>query len=280
MATLVYLYKYREYVHLLQADKNVPNLNLPMIIYDTKIYKGVTNTIDFVIRNNDRKPVNLVGFGMVAQIRRSDNVSNAKTFPEVLLEKPITVVDELSGKAKLVLDPDEIENWPTGFYMYTVRTVNQSGVEELLFTDINKQTWNNFELIEGISNSVVPPITIPSEKFTPQPIGYSTTTRWYTGALPGDAQVERASGTHTIAAYTTNWQGKIWVEGSLSNQPPLPSEWFFIPLSTDTDYLELTPSNNTSPKLINFTMNLYWIRFSYEPNPQNKGKFDKILYKT
>lgn len=275
----VYLYKYREYVQLTQDDRNVPNINLPMIQYDTKIYKGVSNTIDFIIRNNDRKPIRIVGYSMIAQIREVNNASGATAPTEILLEKPLVIVDEITGKAKLELEPNDIEDWATGFYRYTIRTVDVNGKNELLYTDINKETWQTFELLEGIAASITPALEVGAEKFTPQPINGAYDTRFYTGAIPGDAQAQRASGTHTIVIYTANWLGKIWVEGSLSNNAPLPSEWFTIPLSSETDWLELTKNNNTGPKLINFTMNLYWIRISYQPGPTNKGKFVKILYK-
>jgi hypothetical protein len=159
-----------------------------------------------------------------------------------------------------------------------VRTINQDGRNELLYTDINKDTWGSFELIEGLASSLNPPVIIESSKFTPTPSG-NYGTRWYTGALAGDAQAQRASGTHTIAVYTTNWSGRIWVEGSLTNDAPLPSEWFSIPLSDTTAWFDFTEHNNVGVKLINFTMNLYWLRVSYQPFNHNKGSFERILYK-
>jgi hypothetical protein len=277
MAT-VYLYRYREYVHLVQADRNVPNINLPMIIYDTKVYKGVTNTIDFVIRNNDRKPISLVGYTLIAQIREVDNISRASTPPEILLEKNLIPIDETAGKYKLILDPMDIESWDTGYYQFNIRTIGLDGVNELLYTDINKSTWSNFELIEGISSSLMPPLTIDARQFTPSPIGEEGEV-FVTGALPGDAQSQKASGTHTIAVYADTWLGKVWVEGSLTNQPPLPSEWFKIKIYPGQDYLQIDPSEGNVVKLINFTMNLYWLRVVYQPDRMNRGKFLKILYK-
>lgn len=273
----VYLYKFREYVQLVMTDHNVPNINLPMIIYDTKVYKGVTNTIDFVIRNNDRKPVNLVGVGLTVQIRAVNNPSNSKTQPEVLLEKSVTMIDETSGKCKLVFDPDDIEQWATGYYRYNVRMNNQDGKSELLFTDVNKNTWGTFELIEGISSSIVPPIEYTANRFTPTPIGEENM-YFTTGAIAGDAQAERASGTHTFAVYTTNWTGRVWIEGSLSNDAPYPSEWFPIQFENGLTYIEIKP-DMINPMMINFTMNLYWVRFCYRPDQTNTGNFNKILYK-
>jgi hypothetical protein len=247
-----------------------------MIIYDTKVYKGVTNNIEFVIRNNDRKPINLVGFGLIAQIRAVNNISNSKQPTEILLEKPVTAIDETQGKCRLVLDPEDIQDWPTGYYRYTVRMVYQDGRSELLFTDVNKSTWGSFELIEGISSSVVPAIEYPANRFTPAPVGEQDV-YYTTGAIAGDAQAQRASGTHTIAVYTDNWYGRFWMEGSLSNEAPYPSEWFPILWENGKSYMEIAP--DSVPKLISFTMNLYWIRFSYRPDANNTGVFNKILYK-
>lgn len=280
--SLVYLYKYREYVGLTQDNRNVPNINLPMIIYDTKVYKGVTNYIDFQIRNNDRKTISMVGFTLTAQIQAVDNPTDSKLPPPVLLEKTVQMVDDTAGKARLTLNPEDVDDWNTGYYRYTIRTVDPNGVEELLFTDINKDTWASFELREGIAASLTPATEISAKEFTPVSTGWNpgpAYTRWYTGALVGDAQASRASGTHTIVIYTNNWQGKIWVEGSLSNNPPLVNEWFPIQIGSNKDYLEITSTNIIGPYLVNFSMNLYWIRISYQSNPQNVGVFNKILYK-
>lgn len=278
MATVI-LFKYKEYIQLTQADKNVPNINLPMIQYNTKVYKGVTNTIDFLVKNNDRKPVRIVGLTLIAQIRAINSPTNAKAPPDILLEKELEIIDETKGKAKLVLTPGEIDDWMAGSYRFTIKTINTSNETELLYTDINKETWGSFELMEGMASSLIPPIVIDGKKFTETPVDWDLRTKMVTGAIPGDAQASRATGTHTVVVYTNKWTGKFWIEGSLTNEPPLPNEWFKIPLTAEHDYYEFTDNTNTAPKLFNFTMNLYWIRFVYYPDVQNIGKFTKILYK-
>lgn len=275
----VYLYKFKDYVQLSQTLATVPNINLPMITYNTKLYKGVTNTIDFSIRNNDRKPINIVGYMLRAQIRRVNTVTNAKAPPDIILEKNLVIVDECKGKAKLVLEPGETEHWDPGAYFYTIKTINQDNQAEVLYFDINKDSIGSFELLEGLASSLIPAIEILGKKFTTEPVSWDFNTKYVTSAFPGDAQEMRAAGTHTIIAYTTRWTGKFWIEGSLTNEAPLPSEWFRIPLSAEHEYFEFIDDTNTAPKLFNFTMNLYWIRFIYEPAAQNTGTFDKILYK-
>lgn len=267
------LFKFKEYVQLWQTDRNVPNINGPMIQYNTKIYKGATNTIDFVVRNNDRKPVNLVGYQIDALVQRVEQ-------PELLLEKKVQATDETSGKCRLTLLPGEIETWLGGFYRYTVRITDVTGKQEFLYTDANRSTFGQFELVEGLQVALEPAKQILKSQFTPTPYSdYENT--WNTGALPGDAQDNRTNGMHTIVAYTSGgFLGDFWIQGSLSTEPPQAGDWFDIPLTQETKYFRYTEENSPKIQVFNFTGNYYWVRMFYKEHPQNKGSFDKVLYKS
>jgi hypothetical protein len=265
------LFKFPEYVQLWQTDRNVGNTNYPMIQYNTKIYKGANNKIDFVVRNNDRKPVNLVGYQISALIQRVEQ-------PELLLDKPVQATDDRAGKAQLVLSASDVEDWLEGFYRYTIRITDITGNQEFLYTDVNRSTFGTFELIEGFMASLAPATELPSSKFTPYPYGYYDNT-WSTGALPGDSQDNRANGMHTVVVYTTNWFGEFRIQGSLQNQPPTEKDWFDITLAAQGTGFEYTRDYNPPIKVFNFTGNYYWIRMFYKNDPMNKGSFDKILYK-
>lgn len=273
------LFRFKEYVQLCQADRNVPNINLPMIQYNIKIYKGVTNTIDFVVRNNDRKPVNLVGYQIQALIQRVEQ-------PERLLTKSVQAINDTAGKAQLMLSSGEIEDWLAGYYQYAIKLTDITGKEEFLYTDVNRSTFGTFELIEGMSVSLVPSIEIVSDKFTPYPLGYYENT-WSTGALVGDAQKNQANGMHTVVAYTDKFKGKFWIQASLSINAPTEKDWFDIQLSHGYSYFEYKYDSAYSyytkydPKIkvFNFTGNYYWVRMFYYVDPLNTGQFIKIQYK-
>lgn len=266
------LFRFKQYVQLWQTDRNAPNINGPMIQYDTKIYKGATNTIDFVVRNNDRKPVNLVGYQVDALIQRTDQ-------PEMLLEKSVWTASDRSGKAQLVLLPGEIETWLGGFYRYTIRLTDVTGKQEFLYTDLNRSTFGTFELIEGMSLSLEPSTLLPTDKFTPYPTGdYDNT--WSTGALPGDAQDNKSNGMHTVVVYTKDdFIGDFWIQASLTISPPGESDWFSIQLAPGMDHFSYTKENSPRIKVFNFTGNYYWVRMFYRANKMNKGTLDKVLYK-
>lgn len=279
--SIVYLFKFPEYIHLVKTDQLASTINWPMIQYDTKVFKGVTNNIEFIIRNNDRKPIKLVDCQLEAQIQKVNVVSNSMDFlPELQLIKSVVITDDVNGKAKLILCPEDIQHWAPGYYQYVVNITYNTGISEFLYTDVNKNTFGNFELLEGVSRSLAPAIEIVNSTFYPSLVDEYGYTLWAAGPVKGDAQIERANGTHTVAVYQNNFTGKFAIQGSLSNDDPMPDEWFYIPLDGINDWFLFTTSNNyIGPTLFNFTLNVYWLRFIYKPDPTNIGTVDKVLYK-
>ena len=277
-----FLYKFPEYITLVRYDPNIDRINMQSVQYNTKVYKGVSNNIDFVIQNNDRKPIKLYNHKLLVQIQRADQPSNTmQQSPEVLLKKYCVNTDEQNGKARLTLFVEDIQHWMPGYYKYVVQMVDQEGYPEYLYTDVNKNTFGYFELQEGVVSSIQPATEIQEFQFTPTPINLYDYTIWVSGAYPGDAQAGRANGMHSIAVYQENFSGEFWVQGSLSSDAPLPDEWFDVPFTHDNcNRYEYTFRNNWyGPTPFNFTMNLYWIRFVFRPDICNRGRFIRVLYK-
>jgi hypothetical protein len=286
----VFLFSFKEYIQLVSWDANPAYVNWPMIQYDIKCYKGVTNTLDFVIRNNERRPVNLVGLEMECVIQNQNN-------GQIMLTKPVEVTVPLQGKARLTLDPGDIEDWTANYYDYTVRVTNVNGVQQLFYTDINKTATGNFQLFDGVLRAEVPSTEILAAQFTQTPLGLADDIMFLSGAYPGDAQVQKAGGLHTVAVYQTKWIGSFFIQASLQNDSPLPQEWFYIPLGQNSPFYIFDHTNNgdDGPTLFNFSCNAYWVRFGFIPvwagdqNPitvrdiatlvVNDGVFHKVLYK-
>jgi hypothetical protein len=294
----VFLFAFREYVQLVQTNGNPSYINWPMITYDTKVYKGVTNTIDFVVRNNERRPINLNGLELQATIQNQAN-------GEILLTKTVNTLVALQGKAQLILDPGDIEDWPANYYDYVIQATDVNGIQTLMYTDLNKDTTGTFQLFDGVLRTQLPATEILQPQFTQTPLGNNDDIMYLTGAYPGDAQSQRANGMHTVAVYQTKWYGKFFIQASLTVDSPLPNEWFYVPLAVGQDPMYTFDSSNNQgpgPTLFNFSGNYYWVRFGYipiwsplvgnagelYPNPLpaiattvvNDGIFDKVLYKS
>lgn len=270
--SLIYLYRYKLPVQLSMTDHRAPNYNRPMINYNTKVYKNNFNTIDLVIRNNDRRPVRLVDCQLSMLIEHSAT----KT---LILEKACSVTDELKGRAQIVLTPDDTANWSLGGYNYMVKLTRPYESQEFLSTDINNNAFGNFELLDSVGGVFVPAETLLGNELTPITVDWDgRDTHLVSGAIPAANTVGNNSGLFTIVFYQTQWQGRFRVQASLENLAPTERSWFTMELQPGVteDYYN---GQITGLRSYSFTLNCRWIRFVCIPDPVNMGKIDKIVYK-
>lgn len=270
--TLVYLYSYSLPVQLSETNHGAPNFNRPMYNYPTKVYKNNNNIIDFVVRDNDRKPVRLIDCLVQVIIQ---NLATGET----VLEKKAKVTDEIKGRAQLTITASETENWLLGGYVYNVKITRPGGQQEFLYVDVANSVTGNFELLPAVGGELVPAQTILGSQFTPTSFDWDTRDDWQvSGALAAYNQVGANTGSFTIAIYTTNWLGNFRIQASLQNLAPTEKSWFWIPLVANQPVMQIT--NLSAPvQSIGFTLNVQWIRFMFKPEINNLGSFDKVVYK-
>jgi hypothetical protein len=269
--SVVYLYHYKLPVQLSQTDHGAPNLSRPMYNYHIKLYKNNHNRVDFVIRNNDKKPVKLLDCVIQVTIQ---HVESGQTY----LQKMAEVTDEIRGRAQLYVSPTECAGWPLGGYQFTVQLRKPGYQDEFLFVDVNNHVQGEFELLETLGSELIPAQEIVATQFTPQIVDWDTQQQVYrTGALPARNPVGQHAGFYSLAIYTQSWRGRFRVEASLQNLAPTDDSWFTVPVQGAADVMIMPNSAPVIP--INFGVNARWIRFTYEPHVDNLGQFVKVLYK-
>ena len=107
----------------------------------------------------------------------------------------------------------------------------------------------------------------------------------FPSAYPGDPLFCEDDGLHTVAVYTTDYAGKFWVEGTLEENPTsMDTDWFVINLTSFFPYHEFgnTPMPDdtfTGIEAFNFTGSVRWIRFKHQPDSDNTGTLDQVLYR-
>lgn len=271
--SLVYLYSYKLPVALSETNNRAPNFNRPMYNYPTRLYQDNRNVIDFVVRNNDRKPV-LLHDALVDVV-----ISSAET-GKTVLEKRARVTDELKGRAQVVIEAQETENWILGGYRYQVKLTRHGKPGELLFVDINNSTVAELTLEKSVGAGLIPSETIMAKDFTPTTLNWDDLTRfgYYTGAIPAENQVGSTTGMYTVVVYSNKWRGWFRVQASLDNLAPTEKSWFDVPLRKNVSLIQ-TDGTQTTPMMFNFVNNARWIRFFYQNHVDNTGKFDKVVYK-
>lgn len=267
------MYAYRLPVQLSLTDHNSPlTYNRPMYTYNTRVYKNNDNIIEFVVRNNDRLPVRLIGADMSMIIQHVATQT-------VVLEKSLQITDEINGRAQVVLTADDTRDWSLGNYQYNIRIKRNQGGKEVLYFDVNNDAFGSFDLFDGVGGTFIPPVTLLGSQLT------NITPNWdnmhpslVSGAIDATNDAGNQRGLFTIAIYQTNWMGTFKVQGSLQNLSPTETSWFDIELypGITSQHFDGTVS---SPLGINFAINVRWIRFIADFDANNLGTFDKIVYK-
>jgi hypothetical protein len=230
--------------------------NMPMNSADLVIWKNVVNTVEFMVKNLDRRPVELMGSQLVLNILDSHNNT-------ILLSRPMHIVDEHKGIAAIQLQPWETVNFPLGFHQYSILLVDQQG-EKLLMLDRDQSTVAVLEVKQASTTPQWRP-SIVVNTWTPTVEGQSTI--YTSSSLKGSLQVNNITNLHTIAVYASNYSGSFFVQGSLSKDIPTNIDWFYIDLMDgQTKY---TFKDFSGIETFNIIAPLNWIRFIHSPNDEN-----------
>jgi len=261
-----YLYFNPIQVWLVQSNRGAPNKNMSPNDVDFKLYKGVANEMDFLIRNLDRKPIPLMGKKLIITIINDYN-------NEVVIQKPLQIRDPYKGQAVARITPAELAELDVGYYRYTVLMVNEDGWETLLYTDMNQQARGFFELRDGALPPPLLPRVLLGVDFLPFMLDDDpSTTVYISSSVPGDALLNLTNSLMTYAVYLNNWYGKLTVQATLEATPPSEFEsWIIL---NEKEYV-----NFTGIDWNNIEGNYTWIRFVYENNIANEGEFTKVLFK-
>ena len=270
--SVVYLYSYQLPVALSETNHRAPNWNRPMQQYPTLIYKNNNNLIDFVVRNNDRKPVKLVDCVLHAVIQ---NTSTLQT----VLEKPVQVTDEVKGRAQLSITSSETQNWDVGGYKFMVKITRPGKHQEMLYVDVNNQVAGELTLLPSVGGELVPAQEILSTQFTSDIIDWDTQeSRNFSGAIPTENQVGGNTGLFTVVVYSQQWKGWFQVQASLSNLAPEPTAWFPVEIKPGEPAV-YWDGDHMQPRAFTFVTNARWIRFVWWNHLDNSGEFQKVQYK-
>lgn len=96
-----------------------------------KVYQGIDNPLQIIIKNQDQKKVDLSGYAAEVQIQDPVNKVTVQTFP-------VTFVDITKGLGTVVLTKAVIDSLEQRFYTLTVKTINLDTLSEApLYVDDN-----------------------------------------------------------------------------------------------------------------------------------------------
>lgn len=266
----VFLYDIQRRLDLTLRDSGgTVNWNLPMDTTDFRLHKDVKNSIEFVIRNTDRKPVSMIG--RTARITLYDHRTD-----QVLLISDLKVINESKGIVRFIATPDQMDQLSLGTYSYTVTVKDLDGSIRSLYVDQNESVRGFVDVVNGPSPSPRPSIEVNFNQFTPITQGEPQQTHYVTSALPGSIKSGNTSGQHTLAVYLSEFTGKMWVQGSLEEGTPTINDWFDIEI--DGSSVQEFRSD-TGIRAFMFEANLEWVRIKVLPDTATHSADDNLFTK-
>lgn len=258
---------------LVVADGYSRTRNMPYNTTRKTIYKGVDSTLGFDIKNQDRKPINLLGKSIMV------NIMDVKT-GRLIVQRRATQVDPTSGFCEVTIFSSDLIDQDTGIYQLSAIVYDESGVAKALYSDNNRRATMEIELVDGAY-----PKFIPSVDLVFSQLGDA----WVSQALPGNMQKNDTGLLHTLQIRVNNFKGTIQAMASLEYN----SEGSYFPIKFINDSWVITfnppydlpgAAGSRWPHGTiegwNFSTNARWIKIMYRPDPDNTGTVDRVLYRS
>ena len=228
------------------------------------IYTGLAIDIDFYLRNQNYKSLNIQGKKFVATVVERDTNN-------VRLSKTLYKDDRDSSKMVLQLTPDDSGGIDPGLYHLYITYTDSDNNRYPLYSDENQTLHHVLEVKEN-------PLTVLRESAVLDDFATAGGDLYYSSRTNGTAPTFNRDGTNTCAVYLTNFTGKIYAYGALDLNPS-ERDWFEIEL--DPENTETFYSFDQASGVYAFTWDgmFMWIRFAYLPDDTNQGTVEKILYR-
>lgn len=119
-----------------------------------KIYQGIDNPIQIIVKNQDQKSVNLTGYIVEVQIQDPVNQVTVQTFP-------VTFVDITKGLGTVIIDKASVDSLEQRFYKLTTKTINQDDLAEApLYTDDNYGVPLDLQVLPAYYSDMSAPVLL------------------------------------------------------------------------------------------------------------------------
>jgi len=246
---------------LIYAEGYSRTKNMPFNTTRKTIYKGVDSVLSFDIKNQDRKPVNILDKDVMV------NIMQVRT-GELVVQRRAQKIQAENGYCEVTIFASDIEQLAPGFYQISAVIYETDGIARSLFTDHNRRATMELEICDGAYPKFIPSVEVV---FTEQD------GQWVSQPLRGNMQFNDTSLLHTIQIKVTGFTGSFRAIACLEYSEARDSYFVcrFLDGSTSIRF-----DNATDVQGWNFAVDARWIRIIYTPDSSNTGTVDKVLYRS
>lgn len=261
----------------LDLDSAIRGVNSVMYQRDLKIQKGLKNQVRIQFKNSDQKKIRIYNtqtfvFSMFDDLNQ-----------RMLVEKNLEVLDanttSTKGLALLTLNESDTIDLDRSSYKFSIKLLNSDGT----YSPTYSNTYYGINGVLHLSSDIYP-VLQDSTEVTTFIKTYNDATSSYehkSGNIDAKPEFNGNSALHTVAIYTTNYRGTVYIQGTLDNSP-----------GTSGNYATITSkvyNLKSGVDYINFNGVYSYIRIMHVPakspldadndNPAYFGSFDKVLYR-
>ena len=273
MSDTITFLQYPQRCLLIDAQGFSRTRNMPYNTTRKTVYKGVDSTIGFEVKNQDRKPVNLLGKTIMVHLMdvRTGNL---------IVQRRASIGNGADGFCEFTLFSSDIVDVATGIYQLSAVIYDSDGISRSLFTDHNRSATMEIEILDGAY-----PKYQPSVECTFTQLGNT----WVSQPIASNLQKNDTSTLHTIQIKVSEFKGKISALVSLEYD----SNGNYFPVKFVNDALEIKfappyaysirPDDRWPDSTIegwNFIADARWVKIVYTPDADNTGTVDKVLYRS
>jgi len=243
------LFLYEESIDLVITADNLYVDNRPMNNKSLIAHKGLSNTINFNIRNRDRQLQSVFTDEVVAyMVNPSTRVR--------LLTKRVETASEI-GLVKLHLTNGDLQNIDPGLYKLYITRTNGEGTDLPVYSNQNNDVSFDIEISE---QAVFEPI---ATQFNTT-LSETSSNVFVSSAFFGNLDRNFNDARHSVAVYHSTFTGNIKIQASCLQTTPQgddsSSDWFDVTSNTaitgaTTDILHKT-----------FAVNCNWVRVISYPD--------------
>ena len=245
---------------LVYAHGHSRTQNMPFNTTRKTIYKGVDSTLGFDIKNQDRKPINLLDKTVMV------NIMQIRT-GELVLQRRATLVEPESGFCEFTVFSNDILDLDPGMYQLSAVIYEPDGLAQALYTDNNRRVTLELEISDGAYPKFVPSVELQFSQLG---------TSYVSQPVASNLQKNDSSNFHTMQIAVTNFKGIFEAMVSLEYD----SMGNYFPIKFVNDSYQITFNNETTVQGWNFIADARWVKIMYTPDTTNTGTVDKVLYRS
>lgn len=255
-------YLYTQIIDIVKNSDFTPHTENQLVYAKPlQIYKGVDNRFQFLIKNQDQKPVSLLDSSVLFNLIDP-------TTKELVFSRVLQMVYTDTGTATTLVEGTLLNDISAGLYNYSIVITSPEGEQQIAFSDDNYNAQGQARLLDSVYPAFVPSANLSIPVYT-NDVSTNYTNVAYTSTTVTADRVKSRAVYQTVQYNTNSFTGNIDIQASQDS----------ISVSNANNWVTVNTavfSNSTGNRYYNFQGKFGAVRFKVT---QTSGTVNYIAYR-